>query len=117
MKYKLIGVANIFFASMEAIIMINLLMIRAKLESMYESLAVDLPMVTKLFPILGIIVITTMVSEFILGIKLFRVKGENNRLFAFGILSLVCTILLLFVLIGFSVMSIVMPIYTLTDSL
>jgi hypothetical protein len=117
MKYKLLGIANIFVACMEILIMVNLLMVREKLESMYNSLKVDLPLVTRFFPFLAIFMIIAMVFVFVIGVKLFRNKTTNDKLFTFGAVVLVCTVILLFVLIGFSVMSIVMPIYTLTESL
>ena|SRR3989338_6969615 len=117
MKYKILGVVNIISAAIVLLIQIGSLRSVIKLYSLYQSLNTQLPITTTLSPFLSVAIIGIMLYVLYIGFKLVTVKDGDTRLFKKGVVLLVITIAMVFLLTAFSVLSIIVPIYTMTEYL
>ena len=116
MKYKIVGGVLIFLAAIESLIQAGLLRAAFKLRGLYANLDVQLPLISRLYPFLSLAIIGSMLYAIYIGYKLLRVKGEDKKLLKLGMILLVAALTMLFVLTGFAFLSIVNPIYSLTDA-
>ena len=117
MKYRILGTVNIISAAIVLLIQIGLLRSVIKLYSLYQSLNAQLPLTSKISPFLSVAIIGIMLYVLYIGFKLVTVKDGDTRLFKKGVVLLVITIAMVFLLTAFSVLSIIVPIYTMTEYL
>ncbi|HSX39665.1 MAG TPA: hypothetical protein VLI92_03700 [Candidatus Saccharimonadales bacterium] len=88
MKYRVVGILNIFFGFIGFILQITVLFfVYPKLSSMYSSYNVQVPVVTKYFPYLISVFLIFFVFTMFIGVKLVR-TSNNEKLLKIGIASL-----------------------------
>ncbi len=114
---KIVGLLNIFFGIVELIIQIELLLTYSRLFLMYKKVEAELPFMTMISPIISVLVICLMLFVISVGLKLVKAKVEDTKLFKKGVTWLIVTIAIVFLLTGFSVLSVITPIYNLTKAL
>ena len=118
MKSKLIGAMVVIFGLAELLFQAILLKgLLYELPKIYQDINVELPTAAKIFPYVSGLVITLMLGVIYIGLRLLFIKNSGKKLYKLGLLSLALTLLLIFVLTGFSVLTVVMPIYQVTAAL
>ena len=117
MKYRILGTVNIISAAIVLLIQIGLLRSVIKLYSLYQSFNAQLPLTTTLSPFLSVAIIGITLYVLYIGYKLISVKDGDARLFKKGVILLVVTLGMVFLLTAISVLSVIVPIYTMTEYL
>ena len=112
------GIADVLLGVAELSVQINLLFfVYPKLSLMYRGLNAELPLISRLYPFLSVGLIFVMLSIVLLGFKLIYSKNQSEIYVKWGIIGFILLLILLFLSVGASAVSVIFPIYNLTTSL
>lgn len=118
MRHKVFAVINFVVGSFALLMQsILLIVVYPRLTQLYKDMEVQVPFSTRYYPALSIVFIAFLVYVILVAIKLLKSKNPSDSLYK---LNVVFTVILLVgssLLITFSVLSLINPIYGLTNSL
>ena len=115
-KYKIIGITNLFFGLAQLIVSSSFLVFTLpKLNDLYAQFQVVRPNAWIPYAI-GIVVIVAGLINIYLGIKNFQKHKEQEKYFKFGLISAIITFALSGILVSLLTLSVVLPMYNLTES-
>lgn len=117
MKYKVVGWLDLIFGSLGLIQQILMLFfIYPKLSSLYQDFGAQLPLTTKAYPYVSVVVALVLAVVVYVGARLIFSKVRDEKVFKVGIVALVVMLLLGGLFISSSVISAILPIYSLTSN-
>jgi hypothetical protein len=118
MKYKVVGWLDIVFGMIGALQQsIMLFVVYPKMNNLYQDFSGELPVQTKMFPYLTGLGIILFAGIAFLGMKLAFSKTSHEKLFKWGVGVLVGMLALGGIGIGFSIFSVIMPLYSITSGI
>ena len=116
MRNRVVGSLNILFSTIELFLQLSTFLTRSKLDDLYTTMHAELPLITRVVPFISGLIIALMMYFIFIGIKLVTDKTENQKLFKKGIIGLCVTAAVFVFLTGFTMLSVVFPIYNLTNN-
>lgn len=118
MKYKIIGWLDMVLGGLGFILQtVNLLVVYPKMKVLYGELGKNTPSSTQMYPFTTSITILALAVVVWLGWRLAFGKNPNDKLFKWGMLALAAVLLGMGYIMAYSTMSLVEPIYNISNGL
>lgn len=116
MKYKVMGWLDLILGGLSFVQQaIMLFLVYPKMNVLYEGFGADLPFFTKVYPYTTGILILVLAGVVWIGWKLAFSKVPDKKLFKAGVIALIFIILGWGYYFGSSIMSLIYPIYDISN--
>lgn len=116
MKYKIIGWLDLVIGSLGLLHQVVMLtIVYPKLNLLYQDFGVQLPAMTKIYPYITLMLVLILAAIVFIGVKLVFGKSPTKTQYIAGIIALIAMILGMGMMSYLAILSVVSPIYNLTD--